>query len=158
MSALVIFSTFGSLNGIILTGPRVYFSMARDGLLFHWAGHLHPRFRTPHYAIVMQAVWSAVLVLTGTYRSLFTRAVFTEWIFFGLMALGIFILRKRKVAGAYKMWGYPFVTAIFIFSSFAIAVNQILSDPVDSIAGLGLVFAGVPVYYLWARRRIKEES
>jgi APA family basic amino acid/polyamine antiporter len=81
MSALVMFSAFGGLAGIVLVGPRVYYSMARDGLLFGWAGEVHPRFRTPHRAIVLQAVWASVLVLTGTYRALFTRVVYTEWIF-----------------------------------------------------------------------------
>jgi APA family basic amino acid/polyamine antiporter len=75
MSGLVIFSTFGALSGIILCGPRVYYSMARDGLLFRWAGDLHPRYGTPHKAIVLQGVWSSVLVATGTYKALFTRVV-----------------------------------------------------------------------------------
>jgi APA family basic amino acid/polyamine antiporter len=152
MSVLVILSTFGSLSGIILSGPRVYYSMACDGLLFRWAGRVHPRFQTPHNAIVMQAIWSSVLICTGTYRALFTRVVYTEWIFFGLMTLGIFILRRRRVEGIYRMWGYPTVPAIFVLSSFGIVANQMLSDPLESITGLALVFAGLPVYYLWARR------
>ncbi|MDZ7361123.1 MAG: amino acid permease [candidate division KSB1 bacterium] len=72
------------LSGIILSGPRVYFSMARDGLLFRWLGELHPKFRSPHRAILMQAIWSAILVGTGTYRELFTRVIYTERIFSAL--------------------------------------------------------------------------
>ncbi|NIP79115.1 MAG: APC family permease, partial [Gemmatimonadetes bacterium] len=94
MSALVVFSTFGALSGIILAGPRVYYAMARDGLLFRWLGEVHPRYRTPHRAIVLQAVWASVLVSTGTYRALFTRVIYTEWIFFGLMAVGLILLRR----------------------------------------------------------------
>jgi APA family basic amino acid/polyamine antiporter len=78
--------------------------------------------------------------------------VYTEWIFFGLMTLGIFVLRRRRVEGLYKMWGYPVAPAIFVLSSFGIAANQMLSDPLESVTGLALVFAGLPVYYFWARR------
>jgi APA family basic amino acid/polyamine antiporter len=100
MSGLVIFSAFGALAGIVLAGPRVYYAMAQDGLLFRWAGAVHPRFHTPHRAIVLQAIWSSVLVATGSYRVLFTRVIYTEWIFFGLMAIGLLILRRRDARDA----------------------------------------------------------
>jgi APA family basic amino acid/polyamine antiporter len=157
MSGLVIFSALGALSGIILCGPRVYYAMARDGLLFRWAGDIHPRFETPSKAIVIQAVWSCVLVATGTYRVLFTRVVYTEWIFFGLMAIGLFLFRRRPgIVRGYKIWGYPVVPAIFIVSSFAVVANQVISDPKESLFGLSLVLAGLPVYYLWSRRIKKE--
>ena len=153
MSALVVFSTFGALSGIILAGPRVYFAMARDGLLFRWLGEVHPRRRTPHRAIVLQAVWSSVLVLTGTYRALFTRVIYTEWIFFGLMAIGLILLRRRPaVSRDYGVPGYPWVPLLFAGSAFAIVANQIATTPVDSAIGLGMVVIGLPVYLLWARR------
>jgi len=153
MSGLVIFSTFGALSGIILCGPRVYYSMARDGLLFRWIGTVHPRYRTPHRAIVLQAIWSSILVATGTYRTLFTRVVYTEWIFFGLMAAGLFLLRRRSgFVGSYRIPGYPAVPVIFILSSCVIVVNQIVSDPLESIFGLSLVLTGLPVYLLWAKK------
>ena len=105
MSALVVFSTFGALSGIILAGPRVYYAMARDGLLFDWIAEIHPEYRTPHRAIVAQAIWSAILVSTGTYRALFTRVIYTEWIFFGLMAIGLFALRRRpELRRDYSTW------------------------------------------------------
>ncbi|MFC1730150.1 APC family permease [candidate division KSB1 bacterium] len=152
MSALVIFSTFGSLSGIILCGPRVYYSMAKDGLLFKWVGEIHHRHRTPHKAILLQAVWSSVLVATGTYRALFTRVVYTEWIFFGLMTIGLIIFRKRTdLVRDYSIWGYPVVPLIFIVSSFVIVINQLVSDPKESIAGLSLVVIGLPVYYIWTK-------
>lgn len=100
MSGLVIFSAFGALAGIVLAGPRVYYAMAQDGLLFGWAGAVHPRYHTPHRAIVMQGIWSCVLVATGSYRVLFTRVIYTEWIFFGLMALGLIVLRRRDARHA----------------------------------------------------------
>jgi len=173
MSGLVIFSAFGALAGIILAGPRVYYAMAQDGLLFRWAGVVHPKFRTPHRAIVLQGVWSCVLVATGSYRVLFTRVIYTEWIFFGLMAFGLIIFRRRDAAhasgnpgsdddepsgrtarpfkAAYHLWGYPAVPLIFVFSAFAIVINQVISSPLESITGLSLVLVGLPVYYLWAR-------
>ncbi len=159
MSALVIFSTFGALSGIILAGPRVYYSMARDGLIFSWIGSIHPRFRTPSRAIAAQAIWSSVLVATGTYEALFTRVVYTEWIFFAMMAAGLIILRRRPgYTPAYRVWGYPWIPIVFVVSSAAIVLNQIISDPVESGFGLGLVLIGLPAYALWIRtNRVRKE-
>ena len=154
ISGLVMFSVFGAMTGSILAAPRVYFAMARDGLLFRWVSETHPRFHTPHRAIMLQAVWASVLVWSGTYRQLFTRVIFTEWIFFAMMAGGIFLLRKRPgYAPAYRVWGYPWVPAIFVVASATIVVNRLVSEPLDSAAGLALVALGVPAYYLWAAAR-----
>ncbi len=159
MSGLVVFSTFGAISGIILAGPRVYFAMARDGLLFKWVGTLHPARGVPHRAIWLQGVWACVLVLTGTYRALFTRVVYTEWIFFGLMALGLFLFRRRPgLTRDYSVWGYPLVPAIFAFFAFAIVANQIFADPAESALGLGFVLLGVPVYYTWGRKGYHKET
>jgi basic amino acid/polyamine antiporter, APA family len=155
MSGLVMFSTFGALSGIILLGPRVYWAMAQDGLAFRWMGRIHERYRTPHVSIVAQAVWSSVLVLTGSYRALFTRVIYTEWIFFGVMTLGLMVLRRRPgVVAAYRLPGYPAVPLLFAVAAFGIAANQIAAEPLSSLAGLGFVLAGVPVYYLWTRNRV----
>jgi APA family basic amino acid/polyamine antiporter len=153
MSALVILSTLGAMTGIILTGPRVYLAAAQDGLLTRWIGEIHPRFGTPHHAIMLQAVWACVLVATGTYRALFTRVVYTEWIFFGLMAAGVFILRRRAgYSPAYRAWGYPVLPLVFIVSTAVIVFNQLAADPVESATGLLIVLAGLPVYYLRTAR------
>lgn len=158
MSAVVLFSAFGAVSGVILAGPRVYYAMAQDGLLFRWAGEVHPRYKTPHRAILLQAVWSSVLILTGTYRALFTRAIYTEWIFFGLMAIGIFIIRRRSdVQRDYSIWGYPWVPIIFAVSAFGIVINQVLVEPVDSAIGLGLVVIGWPVYHFWSRKSYRPD-
>jgi APA family basic amino acid/polyamine antiporter len=153
MSGLVVFSTLGGLNGIILCGPRVYYSMARDGLMFPWVGKVHPKHRTPHVAIILQAMWSSVLVATGTYRALFTRVVYTEWIFFGMMAVGLILLRRKKdLRRGYNIWGYPVVPVLFTIFSSVIVLNQIISSPKESFVGLSLVLLGLPVYYLWTRK------
>ncbi len=153
MSALVIFSTFGALSGIILSGPRVYFAMARDGQLFGWLGVVHRKYKTPHRAIAIQAILSSALVVTGTYRTLFTRVVYTEWIFFGLMAVGLIVLRRRKdVSRQYSVWGYPIIPASFAVASLLIVINQVASDPAESIFGISLILIGLPVYFFWARK------
>src|SRR5687767_8465249 len=157
ISALVMFSAFGALNGIVMMGPRVYYQIAQDGRMLRWFNHLDPTFHTPDRAIVLQAIWASVLVATGTYRALFTRVVYTEWIFFALMVAGLFVLRRRPgYAPSYRAWGYPVLPALFIAASSLIVVNQIVSDPWESATGLGLVAIGWPVYYLWARRKQKE--
>jgi APA family basic amino acid/polyamine antiporter len=153
MSALVILSTLGAMNGVILAGPRVYLAMANDGLLFKWAGAVHPVYRTPHRAIGLQAVWSSVLVATGSYRVLFTRVVYTEWIFFGMLAAGLFLLRRRAdYAPPYRAWGYPVLPALFVASTAAIVINQVVAQPLESASGLILVLLGLPVYYIWASK------
>jgi len=153
ISALVMVSAFGALNGIILAGPRVYYQMAQDGLLFRWAGAVHPRFQTPARAIVLQAAWSGVLVWTGTYRALFTRVIYTEWIFFALLGVAVLLLRRRP--GYDPPWPMPLVPVaplVFVFAAAAIVVNQLAEDPVESAIGLGLVLSGLPVYWLWSRK------
>jgi APA family basic amino acid/polyamine antiporter len=157
ISLLVMISALGTASGVILAGPRVYYAMAQDGLLFRWAGAIHPRHQTPHRAIVLQALWASLLVATGTYRQLFMRVIFTEWIFFALMALGVFVLRRRAAyAPAYHLWGYPLVPLVFVIASAAIVANQLIAEPKESVFGLLLVGAGVPVYYLWLRPAARE--
>jgi APA family basic amino acid/polyamine antiporter len=152
MSALVVFSTFGALSGIVLLGPRVYFSMAGSHRALGWLGSVHPRFRTPHRAIAVQAAWASVLVATGTYHALFTRVVYTEWIFFALMAAGLFVARRRPAyAPHYRVPGYPVVPALFAIVSAAIAVDRLVADAGEALLGLLLVGAGLPVYYLGRR-------
>ena len=154
ISVLVVVSALGAMSGIILAGPRVYYAMARDGLLFNWMGAIHPRFKSPHAAIVAQAIWSSILVLTGTYRALFTRVVYTEWIFFGALALGV--MRMRRSAGyapVFRAWGFPIAPLLFASICLIIVLNSLVADPVESVSGLALVAAGLPVYYIWKPRR-----
>jgi APA family basic amino acid/polyamine antiporter len=142
ISALVILSATGVLNGVILAGPRTYYAMATEGLAFAWLGKLHPRFETPHRALVLQTVWSCALVATGTYRALFTRVIYTEWIFFALMSVGLMRLRKRVSP----------VPLIFAAAALLVAAIQFQADATQAAIGLLLVIAGLPVY--WCRAGI----
>jgi basic amino acid/polyamine antiporter, APA family len=153
VSALVVLSAFGAVNGIILAGPRVYFSMGRDGLLFRWAAALHPRFHTPARALLVQAAWASALVMTDSYRGLFTRVVYTEWIFFALMAVGLLRLRRRAgYAPAFRLAAATPLVWSFVVVCASIVVNQIIREPLDSAIGLGAVALGLPVYYLFLAR------
>ncbi|MBI3682161.1 MAG: amino acid permease [Acidobacteria bacterium] len=150
ISALVILSSLGVLNGVILSGPRMYFAMAEEGLAFSWLGRIHPRFHTPHLAILLQALWSCFLVATGTYRELYTRVIYTEWLFFALMAAGLLRLRHHAgYAPAYRAWGYPLVPIVFLAASIVVAIILIAANPLQAATGLLLVVLGFPVYYLW---------
>jgi len=150
ISVLVIVSSLGAISGIILAGPRVYYAMAEDRLLFAWMGAVHPRFRTPYLAIVAQGIWSSVLVLTGTYGAIVSRVIYTEWIFFAALALGAASLRSsRSYAPAFRAWGFPIAPAVFALICVLMVINQIVSDPRNALWGLGLVAGGLPVYYVW---------
>lgn len=153
ISGLVMFSAFGALNGIVMVGPRVYYQMSQDGLWFKWAGHLHPVYQTPARAILLQAAWASVLVLTGSYRALFTRVIYTEWIFFALLALGVVLLRRRpEYQPAWRMPLVPLAPLLFVLVAAAIVVNQIRADLANSAIGLLIVASGIPAYYLWNRK------
>lgn len=153
ISGLVMISAFGALNGIILSGPRVYYQMAQDGLLFRWFSAIDPRFQTPARAILLEAAWSSVLVWTGSYRTLFTRVIYTEWIFFALLGVAILLLRRRP--GYRPPWPMPlvpFAPVLFVVASVAIVANHVIADPGESAIGLGLVVSGLPFYWLWSRK------
>lgn len=152
VSALVVVSALGALTGIILAGPRMYLSMAQDGLMLRWVDAVHPVYRTPHRAIVLQAVWASVLVLTGTYPTLFGRAIYMEWFFFALMTLGLVVLRRRPgYQPRYRMWGYPVAPLAFVVASLAIVVNQLRAQPAEALFGAAVVASGWPVA-MWLTR------
>ncbi len=152
ISALVILSALGVLNGVILAGPRTYFAMAQEGLAFRWLSAVHPRHHTPYRTILVQAIWSCALVATGTYRALFTRVIYTEWLFFALMAVGLMRLHSKPgYAPPYRAWGHPVVPLVFAAAAVIVAVIQIAADPVQAGTGLLFVVLGLPVYYIWVR-------
>jgi basic amino acid/polyamine antiporter, APA family len=154
IAVVVVISALGALNGIILAGPRVYYAMAQDGLAFRWMGAINRKHRTPHWAIAAQAVWACVLVATNSYRELFTRVVYTEWLFFALLAAGLFVLRRRAAwQPSYLGSAFPIALLLFIIAALAIALNQIRVNPWSSASGVVLILLGVPVYFFVAKAR-----
>jgi basic amino acid/polyamine antiporter, APA family len=153
ITVVIIISALGALNGIALAGPRVYYAMAQDGLAFRWMAALHPTRQTPYLAIAAQALWASFLAATNSYRALFTRVIYTEWLFFALLAAGIFVLHRRgRYTPRFLAFAYPALPAISFLTSAAIAGNQIWAAPRDSFFGLGLLLSGLPVYFFWSHR------
>jgi APA family basic amino acid/polyamine antiporter len=154
ISAAVVISTFGALNGTIFTGPRVYYAMAKDKLFFKRVADVHPHFRTPGFSIFTQAVWACLLTLTGTFEQIFTYVTFAALIFYIAGAASIFTLRKKfpDLPRPYKSWGYPWVPVIFIVAITVLLINTLINKPVESLAGLGIVALGLPAYYYWMRK------
>jgi APA family basic amino acid/polyamine antiporter len=151
VSVIILLSVIGTLNGCFLTSPRIYFAQARDGLFFRKFGEVHPRFRTPAFAIVAQALWAAVLIVTGSYESLAEYAMFATWLFYGLMVAGVIVLRRKApdLARPYRMWGYPITALLFLAVTVWFLVNTLLTRPGPALAGVLLIAAGVPVYLFW---------
>jgi APA family basic amino acid/polyamine antiporter len=159
VSLAILISIFSAANGVVLTAPRVYYAMARDGLFFHRLSEVHPRFRTPAFAVLAGSAWAAVLAATGTFEQLLTYVVFSGWLFYALGAACIFVYRRRpsEVAIPYRVPGYPWTPLLFILSAAALVINTIATQPVRAAVGLGVVVLGTPVYFIWrSRRRITE--
>jgi basic amino acid/polyamine antiporter, APA family len=155
ISASIIIAVVGSLNGSILAGARVYYAMAKDGLFFHRCAAVHPRFRTPHFSLIVQAVWSILLVSVARYEELFTFTVFAAWIFYALTAFAVVILRRTmpNLARPYRVFAYPFVPILFVLAAGWLTLNTIVQRPIEAGWGGLIVLVGVPVYLIWKRKR-----
>ena len=153
----VVVSTFGCDAAAILAGARLLFAMARDGVFLPAAAKVHPRYRTPHVAIVALSCWSAVLALSGSYEQLFTYVMFSSILLHLVGAVGLFRLRRTRPdhPRPYRVWGYPFVPVVFILSSGAFVLNTLVERPKESFAGLGLLALGLPVYWYFKRTSAK---
>jgi len=152
VTVLVIVSTLGSTHGSIMTGARVTFAQARDGLLFRFLGHVSPRFETPAVALWIQLALSCTAVLfLGTFEKLAGGFVFTMWIFYGLAGAAIFILRARRpdAPRPYRCPGYPVIPAVFVLASLVMTILSIAQDPAGTLPWLGVLAAGVPAYFIW---------
>lgn len=146
-------STLGFLAQGILTAPRVYYAMARDGVFFEPVGRLHPRTRVPVLAIVLQGVTAVVVALSGRYEQILNYVVSVDFIAMGLTGSALFVYRRRGEAGAFRAPGHPFTTAFFVLSCWLVVAATIQRYPRDSVVGLGILLLGLPVYSLWARPR-----
>jgi APA family basic amino acid/polyamine antiporter len=164
MGIVSIISIAASISAMTFAGPRVYYAMARDGLFFRGAGRVHPRYQTPAASIVAQAVWSGLLVLSGSANSLTTYTGFSVVLFAGIAVFSLFVLRQREpdAPRPFRAWGYPVAPAIFSIASLAIVLNALWADLVVPIAtgapwgpaaaGLIVIGLGIPLFYVFSRR------
>jgi len=155
MAAAILVSTFGCNNGLILSGARVYYAMAKDGLFFRGAGKLHPNYKTPAVSLMVQMVWICVLCLSGTYGQLLDYVVFAVLVFYILTIAGIFILRRTRpdAPRPYRAFGYPVLPLIYIVMAIFIDIVLLRYKPQFTWPGLIIVLLGIPVYFAWHSRR-----
>jgi APA family basic amino acid/polyamine antiporter len=153
MASLIMVSTFGCNNGLILSGARVYYAMAKDGLFFERIGNLN-RDSVPGAALVLQGIWAGLLCLSGAYGDLLDYVIFATLLFYSMTVAGIFVLRFKRpdAPRPYKAWGYPYVPAFYILACAAIGLDLLIYKPAYTWPGLGIVLLGIPAYYL--RRRL----
>jgi APA family basic amino acid/polyamine antiporter len=151
ISLVILISIFSAANGIMLTSPRVYFAMARDGLFFQRLAVVHPRFKTPAFAVIAGAIWSMLLAISGTFEQLLTYVVFVGWIFYALAAASIFVYRRRApdAVRPYRVPGYPVTPLLFVIAAAALALNTIITQPLRAGIGLGIVLLGAPAFLMW---------
>jgi APA family basic amino acid/polyamine antiporter len=153
VAAAIVVSTFGCLNGLLLAGARVYYAMALDGLFFKRAGTLHPTRHTPIFSLAIQAGWAILLTLSGSYSNLLDYVIFAVLLFYMLTIAGLFVLRRKRpdLERPYKAWGYPVLPAAYIVLAGGVSALLLAYKPSYTWPGLGLVLAGIPVYFFWKR-------
>ena len=153
MTLAMVISAIGSLNSSVLSGARVPYAMARDGIFFKIADGIHPKFLTPARALIFQGVLAGLMALTGTFEELTNLFIFAAWIFYGLAVVALFRLRKTEpeMTRPYRCWGYPWVPGIFVAGALALTINILLQRPGRSLIGLLMIAAGLPFYRYWNR-------
>jgi len=154
VSVAVLISIFAALNGSILSGSRVPYAMARDGLFFKAAAKVHPKYFTPGNSVIMLCLWSSVVVLSGWFDDLYNFVIFGSWILYLMTAVSVFVLRRKQpnLVRPYRTLGYPVVPVLFVAAAAFLLFNTLLNRPRESLMGLVLMALGVPLYYYWKRR------
>ncbi|HEV2287580.1 MAG TPA: amino acid permease [Candidatus Acidoferrales bacterium] len=154
ISVLILVSILGSINGMVLTGPRVYYAMAHDSAFPRIFGQINDRYRTPMLALIVQGIWSAVLALSGTYQQLFTDVIFAAWIFYGLAVAGVLVLRRNRpqLERPFHVPGYPWIPLLFSMAAIGVVLSTIIERPIGALVGTALVASGVPVYFFVVKR------
>jgi APA family basic amino acid/polyamine antiporter len=154
MAGAILISTFGCANGMTLAGARVFYAMSRDGLFFKSVGKLHPRYKTPVAGLLVQAAWTVLLCVSGSYSQLLDYIIFAELVFYVLTITGLFVLRVKRpnAPRPYKAWGYPVLPALYIVMAAWICIVLLRYKPQYTWPGLVLVLLGIPVYLFWSRR------
>ncbi len=156
-AVIVIIAVLGSLLGLLMALPRVYYAMARDGVFLKPVAVVHPRFGTPARAIAIQAALASILVALGTFNQIIAYFVFVTVLFVGLTVAGLFRIRRRSPDGAYRTWGYPFTPVLFLVLVALLLVLLGGHNPLQAALGVGIVALGAPVYFLVFRRRLTLE-
>ena len=153
VTLIILISLIGANNGFVLTSARINYAMARDKLFFNYAGQIHSRYKSPANALIIQCVWSCILTFTGTFNQLITYIIFASWIFYGMSAGAVIILRKKKpdMDRPYRTPAYPWIPIIFIFFAIFLTINTIMEAPRDAAIGFGIILAGLPLYYYWKK-------
>jgi APA family basic amino acid/polyamine antiporter len=148
LSVLILVTTFACTNTTIIMAPRLYYAMARDKLFFSGAADVHPRYNTPNKSLWIQCVWTCLLVLSGSFDQLTDMLVFASFFYYGMITLGVFILRKREphLVRPYKVWGYPVVPAIFILFCASLVFITFFTRPREAMLGFFITCAGIPLY------------
>jgi APA family basic amino acid/polyamine antiporter len=160
VSVAAMISIFAAMNGSILSGARVPYAMARDGYFFRVIGTVNPQYRTPSAAILLLGVWSSVILLSGQYDQLYTLVIFPSWILYGMTAASVIVLRRKQpdLPRPYRVWGYPLVPISFICVALALLYSTLRSSPRESGIGLVLIAAGLPFYFHWKGRIIRDTA
>ncbi len=156
VSIAAMISIYGAVNGSLLSGARIPYAAARDGMFFRRLAYVHPVHRTPSAAIFALAGLASVLVLSGRFEQLFTYVIFAEWLLYGLTAAAVIVLRARRPAmdRPYRTLGYPLVPVLFCIVAAGLLISTLLTSPRESLMGLTLVLAGIPFYFYWKRRAL----
>ncbi len=159
VSVAAMISIFAALNGSILSGSRIPYAMARDGLFFRSFSKVHPEHHTPAVSIVGLCLWSALLVLSGRYEQLFTYVIFASWILYGMAAAAVIVLRRKRpeMERPYRALGYPVMPVLFVLVASGLIAATLVQSPRESVMGILLILAGLPFYYYWSRRKKEHE-
>jgi len=153
VTIIILISLVGANNGSVLTSARINYAMARDKLFFKQAAAIHPKFKSPANALIIQCVWTCILAFSGTFNQLITYVIFASWIFYGMSAGAVIILRKKRpnLERPYKTPLYPWIPIIFILFAIFLTFNTIMEAPRDAAIGTIIILAGLPLYYYWKK-------
>jgi APA family basic amino acid/polyamine antiporter len=153
VTLIILISLIGANNGQVLTSARINYAMAKNKLFFYQASQIHPKFKSPANALIIQCVWASLLTFTGTFNQLITYIIFASWIFYGMSAGAVIILRNKKpdMERPYKTPLYPWIPITFILFAIFLTINTIMEAPRDAAIGAGIILVGLPMYYYWKK-------
>ena len=159
LEAIVLISSLGCINGMVITGGRVTYAMTKDNTIFRYIGRVNAKFGTPVLAMIINGVWSIVLIILGTFNKLLFFTGILVWLFFALVVSGLFILRRKfpNIERPYKIWGYPLLPVIFVIICIGLCINSLIFYTIPSLIGLGLAATGIPIFIISSKKALKIE-